>query len=455
MPPDIGGVHASTMPRRPMCAARHRMKIGVMHITRQYPRFGRLLAALATSQLGDWLYNLALLAYVQQRTHSAAWLGITTGARIAPLVLGGPVGGLIADRFDRRRLMFASDLLRAGIMGVLGLVALAGLPVALVPVLAAAATLAGVVYPPSVAAVTPRLVDGDHLAAANAVRGMITPACVTAGPALGAVLLLIGPPAVAFAVNAGTFFVSGLLIASIPAGPEFARAPKPDGAAAATDSAIDGIRTLLRELRQGAQALRAAPEAGWMVSADTAASLVYGAQTVLLLLVAGRLGLGADGYGYLLAAQGAGGIAGATLAGRLGRAAGARATLAAALAMVALPLPILAVTTSVGVALAVGVVGGAGALIVEVVADTRLQQTLDEARLGCAYGFAFAASVGGIAVGGAIAPVLVALAGLDGALCLIAAAVLALALLIALRGARRHVPADDRTSVPGAAVAKA
>jgi MFS family permease len=448
-----------------MCGRADAATISAMHITRQYPRFGRLLAALATSQLGDWLYNLALLAYVQQRTHSTVWLGVTTAARIGPLVLGGPVGGLIADRFDRRRLMFASDVLRAAIMVALALVALAGLPVALVPVLAAAATVAGVVYPPSVAAVTPRLVDGAQLAAANAARGTITPACVAAGPALGAVLLLIGPPAVAFAVNAGTFVVSALLIASIPAGPEFARAPRPDAAGAAGDSAIDGVRTLVRELGHGARALRSAPEAGWMVSADTAASLVYGAQTVLLLLVAGRLGLGADGYGYLLAAQGAGGIAGATLAGRLGRAASARLTLAAALALVAVPLPILAVTTSIGVALGVGVVGGAGALIVEVVADTRLQQTLDESRLGCAYGFAFAVSVGGIAIGGVIAPVLVALAGLDGALCLIAAAVLALASAIALRGARRHVSVDGTpvviaagmqpSSAAGAAVAKA
>ena len=253
--------------------------------------FGRLLAALATSQLGDWLYNLALLAYVQQRTHSTAWLGIITAARIAPLVLGAPIGGLIADRCDRRRLMFASDVLRTAIMGTLVFVALAGLPVALVPILAAAATLAGVVYPPSVAAVTPRLVDGDQLGAANAARVAIAPACVAAGPALGAVLLLIGPPAVAFAVNAGTFVISGLLIASIPAGPEFARAPLPDGGDPAADSAVNSMRWLLRELRHGAQALRAAPEAGWMVSADTAASLVYGAQTVLLLLVAGRLGL--------------------------------------------------------------------------------------------------------------------------------------------------------------------
>jgi MFS family permease len=433
-----------------MCARRLAAKLVTMHIARTYPRFGRLLAALATSQLGDWLYNLSLLAYVQQRTHSTMWLGLTTAARITPVVVGGPIGGVIADRFDRRRLMLASDALRAGIMGVLVLVALAGLPVALIPALAAAATMAGVAYPPSVAAVTPRLVDADHLAAANAARGVIAPACVAAGPALGAVLLLIGPPAFAFAVNAGTFVVSALLIASIPAGPEFARAPRPVGTVrdAPTESE-SGVRAILAELRDGARALKAAPEAGWMVSADVAGSFVYGAQTVLLLLVAGRLGLGADGYGYLLAAQGLGGIAGATLAGRLGPAAGRRSTLAAALAMIALPLPILALTTSVAVAIAVGMIGGAGALIVEVVADTRLQQTLDESRLGCAYGFAFAASVGGIALGALVAPVLISLAGVGGALGLLAAAVLTLAAVIALRGAPlAYEPAGSLESSP-------
>ena len=106
-------------------------------------------------------------------------------------------------------------------------VAVAGLPVVLVPLLAAAATPAGVAYPPSVAAVTPRLVDADQLAAANAARAAIGPVCVAAGPVLGAVLLLIGPPPVAFAINAATFVISGLLVASIPAGAEFAGA-RPD-----------------------------------------------------------------------------------------------------------------------------------------------------------------------------------------------------------------------------------
>src|SRR5215470_2012463 len=73
-----------------------------MNVARRYPRFRRLLAGLAVSQAGDWLYNLALLAFVYERTHSSAWLGVTTAARVLPIVVGGPFGGVIADRYDRR-----------------------------------------------------------------------------------------------------------------------------------------------------------------------------------------------------------------------------------------------------------------------------------------------------------------------------------------------------------------
>src|SRR3954447_9642355 len=95
--------------------------------------FRRLAAALAASQTGDWLYNVALVTLVFERTGSAAWVALTTAARIIPIVALGPLGGVVADRFDRRRVMIASDLARMGVMVALGIVALAGLPIVLVP----------------------------------------------------------------------------------------------------------------------------------------------------------------------------------------------------------------------------------------------------------------------------------------------------------------------------------
>lgn len=57
-----------------------------------------LIGASAASEIGNWLYNAALLGYVYSATHSAAWVGAATVCRLLPLVLLGPFGGIIADR---------------------------------------------------------------------------------------------------------------------------------------------------------------------------------------------------------------------------------------------------------------------------------------------------------------------------------------------------------------------
>src|SRR5438270_11419758 len=106
--------------------------------------FHLLLAGLAISACGDWLYNVALLALVYERTGSATWVSLTTAARLIPVVTLGPLGGVLADRYDRRRLMVGADLMRAGLMVLPGTVAAAGLPILLAPVLAGAAAAPGV-----------------------------------------------------------------------------------------------------------------------------------------------------------------------------------------------------------------------------------------------------------------------------------------------------------------------
>src|SRR4029077_17716830 len=82
----------------------------------RYPAFRALLAGLAVSQAGDWLYNIALLTLVYQRHEAAMSAGVTTDARIVPMVVLGPFGGNVADRFDRRRVMVACDLIRHAFM---------------------------------------------------------------------------------------------------------------------------------------------------------------------------------------------------------------------------------------------------------------------------------------------------------------------------------------------------
>src|SRR5581483_4981972 len=82
--------------------------------------FHLLITSQAVSSCGDWLYNVALLAFVYERTGSATWVSLTTAARLVPIVALGPVGGVLADRYDRRRLMVGADVIRAGLMVALG-----------------------------------------------------------------------------------------------------------------------------------------------------------------------------------------------------------------------------------------------------------------------------------------------------------------------------------------------
>src|ERR1700733_887283 len=190
-------------------------KEGSIRSALRYPAFRSLLAGLAVSQTGDWLYNLALVTLVYQRTGSALWAGVATAARVVPMVVLGPLGGAIADRFNRRRVMVACDLIRLVLMLALALAAAARLPVVIVPVLAALATAAGAPYLPATSATTPRLVPEADLPGANAARSAVTALGIIAGPALGGVLLLLGSPALAFAVNALTFGVAAACVLAI------------------------------------------------------------------------------------------------------------------------------------------------------------------------------------------------------------------------------------------------
>jgi MFS family permease len=390
---------------------------GTIRAALRYPSFRSLLAGLAVSQIGDWLYNLALVTVVYTRTGSVMWAGIATGARVVPMVVLGPVGGVIADRFDRRRVMVAADLIRLALMLALALMATTRLPVVLAPVIAALATAAGTPYLACVAATTPRLVRDGDLPGANAARAAVTSIGIIVGPAIGGVLLLLGSPAAAFLVNAATFGAAAACVLAIrdpgfftvPAAPGVSSRP---GVGGQVTSVLGSVFT---GIAGGAAALRAHPAAIRLVGADLTCSVVYGMQTVVLVLVADQAGLGMHGYGYLFAALGVGALIGTSLAGRALRLP-FRPGLALAMCLVGLSMLALPAARWGALAIVLACVNGAGAILVEVMTETGLQRVLPEDVFGRAYGLALPASIGGIVVGSLIAPVLVSAVGLTGAL---------------------------------------
>jgi MFS family permease len=387
--------------------------------------FRVLIAALAVSSLGDWLYNVALLAFVYDRTHSATWVALTTAARVAPIVVLGPLGGMLADRHDRRALMIVSDAVRAVVMALLAAVAVAGLPVLLAPLLAAVATAATTVNLPCVVACTARMVSGAELTRANALRAAINQGAVVFGPALGALVLVATTPALAMLLNGVTFIVSAAALLSLGAGGVFA-APR------TTDDQHDR-QSVIGDILVGARALRGAPAALRLIAADTLCSAVYGMLTVTFVLVSGRFGAGNSGYGLLLAAYGVGGVIGANLVGRLVEPSRWRTTLTIALLLVATSLLAVGTALSLAQALVAALLGGGGLVVGEVLSDTALPVLLDDAVIGRAYGLALPVSIGGIAAGSLLAGPLVAVAGTTGAFAVAATAVIAVCGLLVRR----------------------
>ena len=398
-----------------------------------------LIGASASSQLGDWLYNAALLGYVYSATGSAGWVGAATVARLLPYVLLGPVGGAIADRYPRRTVLLAGDLLRLLLMVVLAAVVALDGPVALVIGLTMLASAAGCAEKPAALAFLPRLVGESRLGAANALLHTVQDLGTVLGPAIGAALLAVGPDSVVFLANGATFALSAALISTIglrggPAGVQL-------GALA---HIAHGLRTAV-----------ATPFAMPLFLVVAMVELTYGAQTVQLVVYAERsLDLGSGGYGVLLTALGVGGLLSAIVNGRLASSRTVAVAIVATGAVACATQIAYAGTDLVGIALAVTVIGGAGLVACEVVAETALARIVPSEALGRVMGVFDAFSVLAMVAGALLAPLLIDWASLDASLLILggAALLVTLSCLIALRGldavsARRAEALASRVAV--------
>ena len=389
-----------------------------------------LLGSLAVSETGSWLYAAATIIYILDATGSAAWVGVAAVVRLLPYVLFEPFGGAIADRYDRRKVMIVSDLARAAVMCVMAVVAISTSTTAVVVVIALTFvnnTLSSPYYP-CVTAVTPSIVPERDLAAANALSGTIDNFALAFGPALSAVLLLLGPPPIAIALNGVTFLISALLVARM----------RTRGRVGEVEAEV----SLVQRIGLGAKAIKGSREAILLIGLAFAFGLTFGQEVVLYgPLAEDSLGLGIDATGLLFAAPGIGGLLVAALAARLAARSHTAGVLALSIFLGGIPLTLLSFIHDPVVAFALLIFEGAAVIVSDVVTTTTLQRVVPNDKVGSAFGILGGVSVIGMVLGSLLAPLMIEVFGLSIATAL-AGGVLLVVTLVVLPRAR----AMDRTA---------
>jgi MFS family permease len=377
-----------------------------------------LFGGLLISATGNWAFNVALLAYVFDKTHSLTWVGAAGLARFIPSLLLGAYAGVVAERFERVRVMVSSDLLCVLFQALLAIVALANGPPAAVIALAGLSAIANLPYNPAVAAMIPQIADEDELAAANALTGTIENLTVITGPAVGAGLLALGEPGTVFVINAASFALSALLVARIKARSRPVDVTE-EGEAGAFAQMLVGVRTILHS-----------PTARVPVAFCGLVSFVYGTDTVLFVGVSDtKLGTGPEGFGYLLTGLGVGGILATLCVNRIAASSRLAVAITAGAVVYCLPTALLTIVHAPEAAFAIQVLRGAATLVVDVLAITALQRAVPPQTLARVFGVFFAFFLGAIALGTLVTPPIVDLLGLNAALLIMAFVPAALALV--------------------------
>ena len=267
--------------------------------------FRRLWAAATVSLVGDGIFLIALAWQVYDSAGGVGAMAMAGVALAAPQLLFFPLGGLLADRADRRLVMLTSDLVRCASLLVLTALVWDGSPsvVALYSVVAVYGAATGV-FGPAFDAVVPDLVPEYHLTQANALDQLMRPIALRmVGPALGGVLIGVAGTGVAFLLDAVSFAVSAALLAGLP---RLAR------------RTLD--TTAMQDLREGVRYVRSQP---WLWATFAAGALglllFFGPSEVLLpYLVKEELDESAGHLGLVFASGGVGAVAAAAVIGQVG-----------------------------------------------------------------------------------------------------------------------------------------
>lgn len=189
------------------------MKAPAFLLPLRQSRFRRVWVGQALSSTGNGVFTVALAASVLG-AHRTADLGYVLAADGAGLVAVSLLGGVLADRFRRSRMMIAADALRLCATVGFGLgAAAAPLPVAVV--LAAVMGVGLGLFQPAYGALVPSVVPAEGLAGANALVSVTNRFALVVGPAIGGLILAFAGPGLAFWLDAASFAVGMVMLVGL------------------------------------------------------------------------------------------------------------------------------------------------------------------------------------------------------------------------------------------------
>jgi MFS family permease len=268
-------------------------------------RFTRLWTASTISNLGDGIVFAAFPLIVASLTRDPIAVSVLAFSLRLPWLLFALPAGVVVDRNDRRRLMISADVARAGALGLLAIALVSGEPsLLLLYVVGFLVGMAETIFDSAAEAFLPSIVDRQALNRAN---GRLVSARWVAnsfvGPPLGA-LLFVAATALPVAVDAITFLVAAVLVATIGGTFSADRAPS---TGSIRDDISDGVRWLWNHRLLRTTALMAG---GYNL-------VVSGMVAILVLFAQDEVGLSDIGFGMVLAMLGVGGLLGGLVADRI------------------------------------------------------------------------------------------------------------------------------------------
>ncbi|WP_033443030.1 MFS transporter [Saccharothrix sp. NRRL B-16314] len=331
--------------------------------------FRLLWLARTTSLLGSWLLVVAVPFHVLALTGSETAAALTLAAEFLPPVLLGPIAGVLVDRWDRRKVMIAADVLRAVAISALLFVREPG-DLWLVYVALVVESVGTLAFRPAAQAHIPAVVGtGPLLSSANALNSFTDGVVRLAGAPLGGVLLgFVGFSALVW-VDVASYIVSVLALLMT-------------AKITSVREARGGIGRILTELREGFTFLRGDRMAVGLLVVNTSFLCANASLTVLLVPFGARELGGSGPSGLAMSGLGVGFLIGAPLVRFLVDRMPVVYLLAGALGVTAIGFTLLFRSTSLLEALPSAVLIGIFGSTVLVAAQTALQRATPNAVLG-------------------------------------------------------------------------